>query len=103
MDRLSQKYFLSLVVSLVLTVLAAVIASLPNASAAGVLYLPGALGAAVIFAQGAHSGPYSQSAETFFLVAGILNTFFLSWPVLGVWVLIERFRRRNKRRLAETQ
>jgi hypothetical protein len=89
-----RRYAWSLAIALVLTVLVGAVASVSSWSAVGVLLAPGMLGGAVIFPEGIHSDwPWVYMA-----VAALMNVFFFSWPVLGVWVLIEHARRRNRKK-----
>jgi hypothetical protein len=86
-----RKYFLSVAVALGLTVLSGVAASFLNAEAAAFLLLPGIFSAALLFS----GGPHSDWPTMFFVLAATLNVFILSWPILGLWVLIENFFRRK--------
>lgn len=81
-----RKYAWSFAVALTLTVLVGAVASLPRLSAVGVLLAPGMLGAAILFPEGIHS----NWANTYFVIAGLMNAFFLAWPVLWLWTLIGR-------------
>jgi len=87
-----RKYLLSVAAALGLTVLAGLIANLPYAEAAAFLLLPGIFAAALFFPGGIHS----DSPNTFFILVAILNIFILSWPILGLWALIENRLQRNR-------
>lgn len=82
-------YGWSLVISVALVALAAVVASVPHFSAVGVVLLPGALLAAVVFPQ----GPESGSGNIYLLLAGVLDSLLVAFPVMWTWGLIERRRR----------
>ncbi len=86
-----RKYAWSFGIALVLTVLVGGIASVPGMSAVGVLLAPGMLGAAVFLPDGTNS----NWANTYLVIAGLMNAFLLAWPVLWLWALIDRARRRR--------
>jgi hypothetical protein len=78
-------------VALALTVLVGAVASVSKLSAVGVLLAPGMLGAAILFPEGTNS----DWAKTYLVIAALLNTFLLAWPVLWVWTWIGRFHQRR--------
>lgn len=82
----------SYVAGLGLTLLLAALSGRPKGSTLGLLLAPGMLTAAIVFPQGVES----DSAYTFMAIAVVVNAFFLSWPLLGLWKVIERFRNRNE-------
>jgi hypothetical protein len=84
-------YGWSLAVSVVLTALVAGIASLPHCSAIGVVLLPGALLAALVFPQ----GPESDAANVYLVLAGLLDSLLLAFPIMWTWGSILR-RRKGK-------
>jgi hypothetical protein len=80
-----RKYAWSFAVALTLTVLVGAVSGVPRLSAVGVL-APGMLGAAMLFPEGIHS----NWANTYLVIAGLMNAFFLTWPVSWLWTLISR-------------
>jgi hypothetical protein len=70
------------------TVLVGAVASVPRWSPVGVLLAPGMLAGALIFPEGTKS----DWPGVYMAIAAVMNTFFFSWPVLGIWILIERVR-----------
>ena len=77
-------YAWSLAVSVVLIGIVAGIASVPHCSSVGVLLLPGALLAALVFPQGVES----NAAVPYLVLAGLLDSALLAFPVMGVWRLV---------------
>jgi len=86
-----RRYAWSFGIGLIVTLLVGAISGIPRCSAAGVLLAPGMLAGAIIFPEGIES----DWPGIYMLIAALLNAFFLSWPVLWLWVLIDRARRRN--------
>jgi hypothetical protein len=84
----ARRYLWSLLVAFVLTLVITAIDTVMPDSIVGTLLAPGMLAAAISFPQGAHS----DLAIAYLLVAEVLNVFFLSWVVLGVWTVINRLR-----------
>jgi hypothetical protein len=82
-------YGCSLVISVALVALVASIASVPHCSAIGVVLLPGALLAAIVVPQ----GPESGAGDIYLLLAGLLDSLLLAFPVMWTWGLIERRRK----------
>jgi hypothetical protein len=76
-------YLWSLAISALLVGALAGISSVPYCSFAGMLLLPGGLLAAIVFPQGAES----ESANSFLILAGLLDTALFALPVMGVWHL----------------
>lgn len=87
-----RKYAWSFAVGLVLTLLVGALASRPRWSAVGVLLAPGMLAGAIVFPEGTKS----DWPGVYMVIAELMNAFFLSWPVLGIWTLIGRVRQRNQ-------
>ena len=86
-----RRYAGSFVLALIPTALLGAVASVPKWSAAGVLLAPGMLLAALIFPQGVHS----SWGYTYLVIAGLLEAFILAWPVLWVWMAVDRWRNRR--------
>lgn len=84
-----RRYIWSFAVSVVVTALVAVLASLPHCQAFGFVLLPGALLAAVVFPQ----GPHSDFAVAYLVLAGILESLLIAFPVMWTWALIEQRRK----------
>lgn len=84
------RYALALIVALIVTIVVALVASVPGCSPVGIMLVPGMLAAAIILPQ----GPHSDWPTTYMLLAGLLNALLLSWPILGLWMLVERVRRK---------
>lgn len=81
----------SYVAGLGLTLLLAALSGRPRGSSLGVLLAPGMLSAAIVFPQGIES----DAAYTYMALAMVVNAFFLSWPLLGLWKVIQHFRKRT--------
>lgn len=79
------RYAWSSIIAVLLTALMLVVPS------PGYFFAPGMLAGAILFPQGAEG----DSAQLYLVVAAIMNMFVYSWVVFGVWLLIERARRRN--------
>jgi len=86
------RYLFSFVICLAFTIAVAALASIPNCSSVGILLLPGMLAGAIVFPEGTKS----DFPAIYMLVAALANGFIFSWPVLGLWVLIERIRQRDQ-------
>lgn len=84
-------YARAFVLALLLTALLGAVASVPKWSAAGALLAPGMLLAALVFPQGVHS----NWGYTYLAIAGLLEAFILAWPVLWVWMAVDRWRNRR--------
>ncbi len=82
-------YGWSLVISVALVALVAAIASVPHCSAIGIVLLPGALLAAIVFPQ----GPESGAGNIYLVLAGLLDSLLVAFPVMWMWGLIERRRK----------
>jgi hypothetical protein len=79
-------YASSLGVGLILTVLSGAAANVPGLSAVGVLFAPRMLAGGISFPQ----GPQSDWPKAYLVVATLMSAFFYSWPVLGLWLFIDR-------------
>ena len=89
-----RRYVWSLVIAVILTALGAVVAE-ERWSAVSLVDAPGMLAAALVFPQGVEG----DWPRVYLAVAAVLNVFLLSWPVLGIWVLIRRTRQCNSIRV----
>jgi hypothetical protein len=78
---------------LMLTILLAVIASVPGFGAVEVLLAPGAMLAAIPFRE----GPHSAWPMTWFVLAGLMEAFVLAWPLMLLWIVVARSRRANSK------
>jgi hypothetical protein len=85
----TRKYLWSLVAGIVLTALVGVTSSLLPSSESGLLLAPGVFGAALVFSEGVHSA----RPMSWIVLAAVLNVFFFSGAVFGIWALIGRSRR----------
>ena len=90
-----RRYALSFGFALALTALVGVIASVPKCSAVGVLLAPGMLAAAIVFPEGINS----DWAKAYLVLAALMNSFLLAWPLLWLWTWTERFRQRGEKTL----
>jgi hypothetical protein len=88
----THRYAWSYLAALALTILLAAISSVPGCSAAGLLLAPGMFLAAVPFREGIHSG----SGMTYLVLAGLLDAFVFSWPVMLFWIVAARSHRANR-------
>jgi hypothetical protein len=84
-------YGWSFACGLLITLAVAGVASLPGCEVLGVLLLPGALIGGIFIPQGINSG----FVAAYMTIAAIANAFVLSWPLLGLWMLLTRSRRRT--------
>lgn len=96
MNKTGRRYAWSCAIGVILTIFLGVAASITD-SFIGALLLPGILLAAIFFPDGIHS----DHPMVYFAVAGIIETFVLSWPVMLVWTLVADLReaQRNLRDL----
>jgi hypothetical protein len=85
-------YGWSFIISVALIALVAAIASVPHCSAIGAVLLPGALLAGIVFPQ----GPESGAGNIYLVLAGLLNSLLVAFPVMWIRGLIDR-RRKAKR------
>ena len=89
MNRVTvRRYAWSYVIGAILTIFLGVASGITG-SAIGALLLPGMLLAAIPFREGSHSAHPTM----WFALAGFMEAFVLSWPVMLVWTLVVRSRR----------
>ena len=86
-----RRYALSFAGALILTGLVAAAASIPALSAVGLLLAPGMLAAGIFFPEGINS----DWANSYLVIAALLNAVLFAWPVLWLWTLISRARQRG--------
>jgi ABC-type proline/glycine betaine transport system permease subunit len=86
-----RRYALSFAGALILTGLVAAAVNVPGLSAVGVLLAPGMLAAGIFFPEGINS----EWANTYLVIAGLLNAVLLAWPMLWLWTMISRARQRG--------
>jgi len=92
MKSRARKYAWSLAIAIMLTALGVV---LPDLGVRMVEYLvaPGTMAGWILFLF--PQGGEGYWVDVYLVVTLLMNVFIYSWVVFGIWVLIERARRRN--------